>query len=804
MGLEFDADEQELALFLAENNEHLQLLDQNVVQLEANGTDMQLLQQIFRSAHTIKGGAGMIGHHRMAETAHAMENVLDALRAGTLEVTQPTVDALLAALDCLRALNDEVSTRVETELPLAEIQARLNACLRPAENTVGSPAPAAGVAASINRTDPSSPTISGHRYTVSVLIDPESQLCAARTLQVYLELKRSTHVLQISPTLPEIEADERMNKLHALVVSEDPASVLEMHLSHISDVTEVKVEPVREAGDHETSEAEGAEPLFSVAVSIDPQCKLSAARTLQVYLELQRTTRVLRVSPTLAEIEADENVHALEALVALDEAPSELELRLSQIGDVIEAHVEPHDPEPAKAAQEGAPVAPAAVGATGAVAAPVTASVDGGPAKAVKPPKVMPALVAGKPGGDRPVQVESSIRISVSIVDDLMSLVSELVLGRTRLQTLRGQLQEKYRDDDSVAALEDAVGHLDQVSNDLQATVMKARMLPVENVFNKFPRLVRDLAAQNGKQITFTMSGHKTELDRSVIEQLSDPLVHLLRNCIDHGIESPEERLAAGKDTAGAITLSATPLENHIVIEVRDNGSGIDGRKVAAAAVRKGLMTQEAADRLSSKEAVDLVFAAGLSTARTITDISGRGVGMDIVKATIERMGGRISIETELGKGTTFSVTLPLTLAIMQALLVSVGDAVYALPLNLVTEILSVADDQIHMLQGTEATLLRGTVLPLVRLRDWFHCEPAAENTGRHHIVATRVEGRLLGLVVDHFIGEQEIVMKPLGAYIGLISGLAGATILGDGRIGLLVDVAALKERKPRSLHAVA
>jgi two-component system chemotaxis sensor kinase CheA len=250
--------------------------------------------------------------------------------------------------------------------------------------------------------------------------------------------------------------------------------------------------------------------------------------------------------------------------------------------------------------------------------------------------------------------------------------------------------------------------------------------------------------------------------------------------------------------------LSATALENHIVIEVRDNGRGIDGRKVAVAAVRKGLMTQEAADRLSDKEAVDLVFAAGLSTARAITDISGRGVGMDIVKATIERMGGRISIETVLGEGTTFSVTLPLTLAIMQALLVSVGEAVYALPLNLVTEILSVPDDQIHMLQGTEATLLRGTVLPLVRLRDWFHCEPAVESTGRHHIVATRVEGRLLGLVVDHFIGEQEIVMKPLGAYIGLIAGLAGATILGDGRIGLLVDVAALKERKPRSLHAVA
>ncbi|HVC79706.1 MAG TPA: chemotaxis protein CheA [Chloroflexota bacterium] len=802
MALEFDADEQELVLFLAENNEHLQLLDQNVVQLEANGTDMQLLQQIFRSAHTIKGGAGMIGHHRMAETAHAMENVLDALRAGTLDVTQPTVDALLAALDCLRALNDEVSTRVETELPLAEIQARLNACLRPQEKATGSGAPSPEDRTDrSDRTDPTSPTVSGQRYTVSVTIDPESQLSAARTLQVYLELKRSTQVLHISPTLPEIEADERVHKLNALVISEEPASVLEMHLSHVSDVTEVKVEPVREAAQEETAGSESAEPLFRVVVHIDARCKLSAARTLQVYLELQRTTRVTWVSPTLAEIEADEQVRGLEALVALDDAPNELESRLAQIGDVIEARVEPRNAEPAKTDQDAAPEMRAAAPKDGAVSAPAPVVAQ---AAATKPSRVTPASPAGKPGGDRPMQVENSIRISVSIVDDLMSLVSELVLGRTRLQTLRGQLQEKYRDDDSVAALEDAVGHLDQVSNDLQATVMKARMLPVENVFNKFPRLVRDLATQNGKQITFTMSGQKTELDRSVIEQLSDPLVHLLRNCIDHGIEVPDEREAAGKDAAGAIMLSATALENHIVIEVRDNGRGIDGRKVAAAAVRKGLITQEAADRLSGKEAVDLVFAAGLSTARAITDISGRGVGMDIVKATIERMGGRIAIETVLGEGTTFSVTLPLTLAIMQALLVSVGEAVYALPLNLVTEILSVPDDQIHMLQGTEATLLRGTVLPLVRLRDWFHCEPAAESTGRHHIVATRVEGRLLGLVVDHFIGEQEIVMKPLGSYIGLIAGLAGATILGDGRIGLLVDVAALKERKPRSLHAVA
>jgi two-component system chemotaxis sensor kinase CheA len=331
---------------------------------------------------------------------------------------------------------------------------------------------------------------------------------------------------------------------------------------------------------------------------------------------------------------------------------------------------------------------------------------------------------------------------------------------------------------------------------------MKARMLPVANVFHKFPRLVRDLTSQSGKQVNFTMSGQETELDRSVIEQLSDPLVHLLRNSLDHGIESPEQRVASGKFPIGSVALSATPAENHILIEVRDDGAGIDGRKVVAKAIEKGLISAEAAERLSEQEAVELIFLPGLSTARTLTDISGRGVGMDIVKSTVDRMGGHIAIQSAVGKGSTFSITLPLTLAIMQALLVSVDEAIYALPLNMVTEILSVPNEQIQMLQGTEATLVRGSILPLTRLRQYFDCSNSDATRGAQHVVATRIDGQVLGLVVDHVIGEQEIVMKPLGNYMGYIRGLSGATILGDGRIGLLIDVPALKNWAPQELAA--
>jgi two-component system chemotaxis sensor kinase CheA len=734
MALEFDADEEELALFLAENSEHLQRLDQRIVQLEQSGNDPDLLQEIFRSAHTIKGGAGMIGHQRMAELAHAVENVLDALRAGSIPVTKSLIDALLAALDALRILNDEVVTRVQTTLPLEEIKEDLASCLvplnAPGERRVLAGAASAHAGESRSLIDDG---MVGPRYMVSVRIDPESRFRAARTLQVYLELKRSTYVVHVTPGLAEIEADESTSTLEALVVTTEVPSLLELRLARISDVAEASVEPVGEAcGVLNQGAATGGE---------------------------------------------------------------------SETGPEAEMY---HQPAPlAAAGYADSPDRSAPASGSRARDHSLQSGLFVKPQGAIPPTSSYPLAGAKPPAPDRPSHPEGSVRVAVGIIDDLMNLVSELVLGRTRLRTLGAALHHRYPNDGDVAALEDVADRLDSVTTDLQAAVLKARMVPVETVFNKFPRLVRDLAAQVGKQVNFTMSDHRTELDRSVIEQLSDPLMHLLRNCIDHGIEPPEERLAAGKPALGEIALSATSLDNQIVIEVRDDGRGIDRAKVTEAAVRKGLFTPESAERLTDQEAVELVFASGLSTARAVTDLSGRGVGMDIVKVAIERMGGKISVAGKPGKGTTFVVTLPLTLAIMQALLVSVGDAVYALPMNMVTEILSVSEDQVHMLQGTEATLLRGTILPLVRLRDWFGCSSAALRTGRRHIVAVRVDGRSFGLVVDHFLGEQEIVMKPLGAYMGLIPGLAGATILGDGRIALLVDVAALHSGAPRSPHDI-
>jgi two-component system chemotaxis sensor kinase CheA len=727
--LSFDADDEELALFLAENNDHLQALDQHIVQLETQPDDQALLQSIFRSAHTIKGGAGMIGHARMATLAHAMENVLDALRARTLAVTPAIVDALLAALDGLRTLNDEVISREESPLVIDDMLAALADCL------AAGPADAAG----------------------SADVSPALPGSAGRPL-------RCSPVPAFAPQASG--TGEQRGERPALL---DNACALD-------------------------------KPTYTVAVTVDPACGLSAARTLQVYLELARTTRVISVRPTPAQIEADELTCALDAVVATGEAPSLLELRLSGVPDVLSVTVALVDEVSASA--QGAVAAETLSDTSGDKGGDTSSAQDttnrvSSDAAPTGDPAVAGAKSVGtapRAGGEKAAQ--ETIRISVSIVDDLMNLASELVLDRTRLASLRTRLRDAYPADTTIDALGDAVAHLDGVCADLQATVMKARMLPVENVFNKFPRLIRDLSAQVGKKVSFTMNGQDTELDRSVIEQLSDPLVHMLRNAVDHGLETPEERRAAGKSETGAVTLSAAPRENSILITIQDDGRGIDGEKMKAGAVEKGFITAEEAAALTPREAVELVFAAGLSTARRITDISGRGVGMDIVKATLERMGGHVAIETVVGQGTTFLITLPLTLAIMQALLVSVDDSVYALPLTTVTEILTLPTAAIQTLQGTDVTVVRGTILPIVRLRDYYGRAPA-EPAATCHVVATRVDGQPLGLMVDHFIGEQEIVMKPLGTALGPLNGLAGATILGDGRIGLLVDVAALKEWRP-------
>lgn len=387
-----------------------------------------------------------------------------------------------------------------------------------------------------------------------------------------------------------------------------------------------------------------------------------------------------------------------------------------------------------------------------------------------------------------------TVRVGVDRLDTLMNLIGELVIDRTRIGQVENDLSARYDGDHLISGLGEVSLHIGRVINELQEQIMKIRMLPVDQVFNRFPRMVRDLARKANKKVEFVISGQETELDRSILEDIVDPITHLLRNSIDHGIESAEERIATGKPETALVRLSARHEENRIVIEVEDDGRGICAEAVKKAAVKKGTITQEAADRMSEKDALQLIFGAGVSTAEKITDVSGRGVGMDVVKNNIERLSGRVDVQTEVGAGTRISLRLPLTLAIVQALITSVDGRIFAIPLTSVVETSRYAAADICTMQTQPVIQFRGTVLPLVDLRTAFPSrKPSSKGDDEETVlVVVRAGGQQIGIGVDRLIGEQEVVIKSLGSYIGQVGGISGATLLGDGRIALIVDVAGL------------
>lgn len=387
-----------------------------------------------------------------------------------------------------------------------------------------------------------------------------------------------------------------------------------------------------------------------------------------------------------------------------------------------------------------------------------------------------------------------TVRVGVDRLDTLMNLVGELVIDRTRICQIESLMSSRYEGEPLVTGLTEASVHIGRVINELQEQIMRIRMLPVDQVFNRFPRLVRDVSQKAGKKVNFVISGQDTELDRSILEDIVDPITHLLRNAVDHGLESPEQRAAAGKPETGTIRLVAKQEENRIVIEVEDDGHGISADKVKHAAVAKGAISADAAERLSERDALQLIFGAGVSTAEKVTDVSGRGVGMDVVKSNIERLSGAVEIHTEVGLGTRISLHLPLTLAIVQALITKVENRVFAIPLTSVVETSRCRTSEISTVEGHPVLQFRGKVLPIVNLSSVFPSQHQSDGASGDEtvLVVVRTGGQLIGIAVDTLIGEQEVVIKSLGSYFGQVAGISGAALMGDGGIALIIDVAGL------------
>ncbi|WP_033916279.1 hybrid sensor histidine kinase/response regulator [Campylobacter sputorum] len=391
-------------------------------------------------------------------------------------------------------------------------------------------------------------------------------------------------------------------------------------------------------------------------------------------------------------------------------------------------------------------------------------------------------------------QMEQTIRVEVKRLDNLMSLIGELVLGKNRLIKIYEDVSERYDGEQFLEELNQVVAALSIVTTDIQLAVMKTRMLPIAKVFNKFPRMVRDLSRDLNKQIDLEISGEETELDKSIVEVIGDPLVHIIRNSCDHGIESPEARLAVGKPEKGVIQLKAYSEGNNIVVEIADDGKGMDPDVLKAKCMEKGLITEREADAMSNKEAFGLIFKPGFSTAAQVTNVSGRGVGMDVVKTNIEKLNGIIDIDSEFGRGTVLKLKIPLTLAIIQSLLVGSQEETYALPLASVLETVRVPLDDIYTIEGKNVLRLRDEVISLVRLSDLFNVKKVFDGGEQTYVVVIGVVESKIGIIVDNLIGQEEVVIKSLGNYLQNIKGIAGATIRGDGKVTLIVDVGTIMD----------
>jgi len=683
--LQFELDDDDLKLFCEEADEQIELLDSALVQLEGEPAP-DLLQQIFRAAHTLKGSSATIGHKKMASLTHAMETVLDAVRQGVRRPNAEMVDALLAGLDALRTLANEVVTRVDSGLQTAGLEADLLALLEedPGE-AVRSPLEPAG---------------SGLRLSESAAAEARVRL------------------------------------------------------------------------------GEGSSCYF-VSIAIAGDCQLPSIRCFQVLQELDALGTTLQTWPAREGIEAGAGEFNLAAVVVATQSDEQLQAAIRVVNDVESVEVRGLSVED--------------------LSAPLASPRPAQPAEDGTRPKL--SLVETTPGqGPEPARgakkaAAQSVRIDVDRLDGLMNLVGELVIDRTRLQQIREQLAAVLKDanlTELTENFEETTSHLARVTDELQEQIMRSRMLPVRSVLTRLPRLVRDVAAKCGKKVELVTAGEETELDRSVIEEISDPLVHILRNAVDHGIETPEERRAAGKPETGTVTVTAWNQETYIYLSVKDDGRGIDTATLRRKVVEKGLLSREAAEAATEEQAVQWIFMAGLSTAKVVSDVSGRGVGMDIVRTNIERLNGQISIHSERGKGSEVIIQLPLTLATTKALMVMANSTVYAIPLVSVTEALAEHEADIHSVAGMKTLRLRHQLLPMMDLADALgDTRPRAIDAGRF-VVAARHGDRQVAFTVDRLLGEQDVVVKSLGDLVGNRRGLTGATILGDGTLGLIVDTASL------------
>lgn len=743
--------------FLQEAEEQLQALDELFLRLEEEANSAPLLEEIFRLVHTLKGSAGLLGYRPMAEVAHALEGRLDRLRRRDGRVPTPEVDLLLRGLDALRSLKRALE---EGQEPALEVEGLVEALTREPEGGL-SPEPA-----------PTPLEAGPGVYRVQVHIGGDPLWASLRAYQALTLLREVGEVVASSPSPEEIEAGAGGPLFTFQVATREPIQAVVQALRSIPEVERVEVSPggggaprvlspeaFLQRVEEEVSRSRRTGAPFAVGVF-----RFAGARERDRALEA--LPRLVRAYDGLAPWES-----ASVALLFPEADRAEAESAVRRLAQAL-----PEGASPVRAGTASYPQ-------------------DGEEGKALLRTALERASQGGIPAPPReqaPGQPLRTVRIDVARLDNLMDLVGELVIDHLRILQIGRALEGRYPGDEAVQTLGRVAAHLVKVVSDLHEEVMQARMVPIGTIFGGLTRLVRDLAHQMGKEVELTIEGAETQIDRRVAEAVREPLVHLLRNAVDHGIEAPAERQARGKPARGRVRLSAYQEQGHIVVDVEDDGRGIDPQRLREAAVRKGLLSPEGASRLSDAEALDLIFRPGFSTAQQVTEVSGRGVGMDVVRTKVEAVNGFVRVHTRPGRGTTFRLTLPLTLATIRGLPVEVGREIYILPLMYVVEVVRVEAVEVGSALGRRVLRLRGRTYPLLRLGEVLDPLRNGGKPGERFVVVIRSGDREVGLAVDRVQEPQEVVVKALGRYIRGVRGVVGASILPSGRVALILDAPSL------------
>ena len=739
--MSFGADEEILQDFLVEAGEILEQLSEQLVELESRPDDADLLNAIFRGFHTVKGGAGFLQLNELVECCHIAENVFDILRKGERRVDSELMDVVLEALDAVNGMFTEVRERSPITAATPELLAAL-----------------------------------------ARLAEPQSAEAEAVEEVVEAPVAESD-----SGDITDNEFEQLLDSLNAVKAqAEAPAAAA--------------APAATEAASDEITDAEFESLLDQLhgkgQFAVDAVVPAAAAPAAPAKGDSSDITDD-EFEALLDQLHGKGNfaVDALESAIAAVPAPA-APAAAAAGSDLISDHEFDSLLDELHGKGKFTEVGTASAGSTAAVAKPAAKAPAAAPKPAPKAESPKPAAAAAPaparapaaPPPEKPAsEAETTVRVDTARLDEIMNMVGELVLVRNRLVRLGLNSGDE--------AMQKAVSNLDVVTADLQTAVMKTRMQPIKKVFGRFPRLVRDLARQLKKEINLELVGEETDLDKNLVEALADPLVHLVRNAVDHGIESPEEREASGKARGGKVVLAAEQEGDHILLSISDDGKGMDPNVLRAIAVKRGVMDKDAADRLSDTECYNLIFAPGFSTKTEISDVSGRGVGMDVVKTKISQLNGSINIYSTKGQGSKIVIKVPLTLAIMPTLMVMLGNQAFAFPLVNVNEIFHLDLSTTNVVDGQEVVIVRDKALPLFYLKRWLVSSAAHEEQREGHVVILSVGTQRIGFVVDQLVGQEEVVIKPLGKMLQGTPGMSGATITGDGRIALILDVPSMLKR---------